>query len=162
MISLSILLSPVCQVLGAVRAAGSDQLSGQLQRPGHDGVHVVVFIFRQAAQQVQVGEPLCQRPVSGIQCVVLPIDDGVIGRLLRRAGVGPGELLHDSGPALQLLARHVLEFGDAGVGLVHSVVHCAPALEPGLVQGLEPEVQGAVGEGTEAEAEEQIINGFLK
>ncbi len=50
----------------------------------------------------------------------------------------------------------VLELGDAGVVLVHGVVHRAVALEIVLVQGLEPEVQGAVGQGAEAAAEQLV------
>ena len=105
---------------------------------------------------MQVGELVRLRLVFAVEGVVLRVDDGVIGGLLRRAGVGAGVLPHDGGHPRLHLAGEVLELGDAGEVLVHGVVHRAVALKVVPGQGLEPEVQGAVGERAEPEGEQLV------
>ena len=86
------------------------------------------------------------RPVFGVQGVVPGVDDGVVGDLPLRSGVGAGVLLHDGGLAGQLLPSQVLELGDAGVVLIHGIVYRSVALPEVHRVGLKAEVQGAVGQ----------------
>src|SRR5690554_1039605 len=116
----------------------------------HHLIHVVVAVGPEPANEVHVFQLVRQLLVPLVKLAVLRPRDGIV-----RVALGGRVLVHGRG-GVMALARELLELRDPGVLVVVRVVDGAHGLGFLYLQGLEPELERAVGEPPEGVIEVRV------